>query len=131
MHMNARLVLLLTRDREFQNTVAQSLIDEGIVVLLARNVGDALQIVCRRGRELDFAIIDFADGCHGLTLLSALEMCRPELPMVVATSSDAYHAAALLCANDVRACLAKPISTTELEIVIHELPQPEHELEVA
>jgi DNA-binding NarL/FixJ family response regulator len=100
-------------------------------VLLARNAGDALQIVCARGRELDFAVIDFADGCHGLTLLSALHTCHPELPMIVVTSSDAHDAAALLYANDVQACLAKSISTAELEIAISELTQPEHELEIA
>ena len=129
--MNTRLVLLLTRDGEFQEIVAQSLFDKGAIVLLARNAGDALQIVCARGRELDFAVIEFADGCHGLTLLSALHTCHPELPMIVVTSSDAHDAAALLYANDVQACLAKSISTAELEIAISELTQPEHELEIA
>jgi DNA-binding NtrC family response regulator len=128
--MNARLVLLLTCDGKFQSVVAQSLLDADAVVLLARNAGDALQIVSARGAKLDFAVIDFADGCHGLTLLSALHTCHPELPMIVVTSSDAHDAALLLYASDVQACLSKPVSRAELEIAISELSYPENELEI-
>ena len=68
-------------------------------------------------------MIDFADGCHGMTLLSALQMCHPNLPMIVVTSSDSYHAAALIHAQDVDACLEKPISSAEFAIVIRELTE--------
>ena len=129
--MNSRLVLLLTRDHNFERLLAEALLHHGAVMLIARNVGDALQIVCARGRELDFAVIDFDDGCHGMTLLSAVNTCRPELPIIVVTSGDAYHAAALAYANGAAACLAKPISAAELEIVIRELGEPKLELEAA
>ncbi len=129
--MNSRLVLLLTRDRNFERLLAEALLNNGAAVLIARNVGDALQIVCARGREFDFAVIDFDDGCHGMTLLSAINTCRPELPIIVVTSSDAYHAAALAYANGAAACLAKPISAAELGIVIRELGEPKLELEAA
>lgn len=127
--MNSRLVLLLTRDRNFERLLAEALLNNGAVVLIARNVSDALQVVCARGREFDFAVIDFDDGCHGMTLLSAVNMCRPELPIIVVTSGDAYHAAALAYANGAAACLAKPISAAELGIVIRELGEPKLELE--
>ena len=130
--MNTRLVLLLTRDREFEKLLAEAVLKTGAaVILVARNIGDALQIVCTRGRELDFAVIDFDDGCHGMTLLSALDTCRADLPVVVVTSSDAYHAAAIAYANGVAACLAKPISGAELEVVIRELREPKLELTAA
>ena len=130
--MNTRLVLLLTRDREFEKLLAEAVLKTGVaVILVARNIGDALQMVCARGRELDFAVIDFDDGCHGMTLLSALDTCRADLPVVVVTSSDAYHAAAIAYANGVAACLAKPISGAELEIVIRELREPKLELTAA
>ncbi len=129
--MNSRLVLLLTHDRNFERLLAEALLDHGAVMLIARNVGDALQIVCARGREFDFAVIDFDDGCHGMTLLSAINTCRPELPIIVVTSGDAYHAAALAYANGAAVCLAKPISAAELEIVIRELGEPKLELEAA
>ena len=129
--MNSRLVLLLTRDRNFERLLAEALLNNGAVVLIARNVGDALQIVCARGREFDFAVIDFDDGCHGMTLLGAINTCRPELPIIVVTSSDADHAAALAYANGAAACLAKPISAAELGIVIRELGEPKLELEAA
>lgn len=130
--MNTRLVLLLTRDHEFEKLLAKAVLKAGAaVILVARNIGDALQIVCTRGRELDFAVIDFDDGCHGMTLLSALDTCRADLPVVVVTSSDAYHAAAIAYANGVAAYLAKPISGADLAIVIRELREPKLELTAA
>src|ERR1700694_3087977 len=104
--MNARLVLLLTHDRQFEKQLTEALLETGgSVVLVARKVGDALQIVCARGHELDLAVIDFDEGCHGMTLLSAIDMCRHQLPIVVIASTDAYHTAALAYANGA-ACLA-------------------------
>ena len=130
--MNTRLVLLLTRDREFEKLLAEAVVKGGAaIILVARNIGDALQMVCARGRELDLAVVDFDDGCHGMTLLSALNTCHGDLPVVAVTSSDAYHAAAIGYANGVAACLAKPISGAELEIVIRELRQPKLELTAA
>ena len=127
-----RLILLLTRDRDFETILTEAVLATGpAVILVARTDGDALQIACTRGRELDFAVIDFDDGCHGMTLLSALDNCRPELPVVVVTSKDVYHVAAVAYANDVAACLAKPIGASDLEIVIRELRNPKLELEAA
>lgn len=127
-----RNILLLTHDRDFEELLTEAVLETGTAtVLVARNVGDALQIVCARGRELDLAVIDFDEGCHGMTLLSALDTCRAELSVVVVTSSDAYHAAAIAYANGVAAVLAKPISGAELEIVIRELHEPKLELTTA
>ena len=129
--MKSRLVFLLTRDRNFERLLTAARPSNGAVVLIARNVGDALQIVCARSREFDFAVIDFDDGCHGMTLLGAINTCRPELPIIVVTSGDAYHAAALAYANGAAACLAKPISAAELGIVIRKLGTPKLQLEAA
>src|SRR6187397_2005210 len=112
--MNVRLILLLTRDREFETLLTEAVLATGTgIILVARTVTDALRIVCTRGRELDFGVIDFDDGCHGMTLLSALDNCRPGLPLVVVTSRDVYHAGAVAYANGVAACLAKPIDTSD------------------
>lgn len=129
--MNTRLVLLLTRDREFEKVLAEALRAGGAIILVARNATKALQIICARGRELDVAVIDFDRGCRGMTLLGALSTCREDLPVVVVTSSDTYHAAAVAYANSAAACLAKPISASELEIVIRELHKPKLELAAA
>jgi DNA-binding NtrC family response regulator len=125
------MLLLLTRDEELRTVLNQALGDAEIIVLRADNIGDALQIVCQHGRQLSFAVIDFAGGCHGMTLLNALKMCRPNLPLIVTTSDDAYHASMLAYANDVAACLAKPILAAELKIVIQELAEPKLQLGAA
>jgi DNA-binding NtrC family response regulator len=128
--MNAHPVLLLTRDREFEKLLREALSESGATLLVARNVGDALQIVCTRGAELDLAVIDRGD-CHGINLLSAIKACQHELPIVVMTSSDTYHCAALAYANGAAACLAKPTTATELRLAIHGLRAPKLELAVA
>jgi DNA-binding NtrC family response regulator len=129
--MKPRLVLLLTRDSNFQSLLGERLYDDGAIILVARNINDAIQLMCSRGTELDLVVIDFDDGCHGMTLRSAIQTCRPELPIIVVTSSDTYQAAAIVFANGVQACLPKPISAAELKIVIEELAEPKLQLVAA
>jgi DNA-binding NtrC family response regulator len=90
--MKPRLILLFTPDRTFDQLVREAFFVTSAIVLIARNVADALQIVCQRGRELDFALLDFDGGCRGMTLLSAIHTCFEQLPVLVTTSRDAEHA---------------------------------------
>jgi DNA-binding NtrC family response regulator len=129
--MSAHLVLLLTQDPGLQISLSQTLAREETIILVAHNAGEAMQIVCTHGKELDFAVVDFDDGCRGMTLLSAMEICQPALPLIAIISNDAYHAAAVVYANGVNACLAKPIRAEDLEIVIHELAKPKLQLKAA
>jgi CheY-like chemotaxis protein len=116
-----RLILLFTRDPRFDRLVREALLGTGATVLLARNVADALQIVCERGRELDFALMDFDGGCRGLTLLSAVHTCHQQLPVLVTTSEDAEHVTAVAYANGARTCLNKPLQTATLAHAIADL----------
>lgn len=125
--MNVHLVLLLSNDHNFEKLLTEALRENSATVLATEDLSDALQIVCTRGAELDLAIID-RDDCHGMTLLSAISMCRHNLPIVVVTSTETYHTAALAYANGAAACLAKPITSAELALAIHELRQPKLEL---
>jgi len=56
------LILLFTRDGYFAQSIREALSGTDAIVLIARVVRDGLQIVCQRGRELDFALMDFDDG---------------------------------------------------------------------
>jgi DNA-binding NtrC family response regulator len=113
--MNVRLVLVVTRDGAFENLLAEALQRNGPAVLFARSVAEALQIACSRIRDLDLAVIDLDHGCRGMTLLSAMNTCRPDLRIVMIASHDRYRRAALAYANGATACLTKPISARELE----------------
>ena len=128
--MSARHVLLLTRDDEFEKLLKEAFLESAATILIARNVDDALHIVCTRGAELDLAVIDRDDG-HGINLLSAINACQRELPIVVVTSRDAYQCAALAYANGAAACFAKPITATELKLAIADLRAQKLELAVA
>jgi DNA-binding NtrC family response regulator len=128
--MNVRLVLLLTRDSNFQKLLAEVFLKVGLSVFVTRSVDEALQTVCARG-DLEFAVIDFDDGCHGMTLLRAINACHRELPIIVVTSSDLDHAAALAYVNGAAVCLAKPITATEVELVLSKLCQPKLQLTAA
>ena len=124
--MKSRPVLLFTRDPNFENSVVHALLPGGSIVLVARNVGEALQIVCARGSELELGIIDFDDCFQGMTLLSAITTCQKELSIVVVTSRDVNQA--LAYANGAAACLAKPITAEEIAIAFEALKGPKREL---
>ena len=124
--MKSPLILLFTRDGEFAQSVREALFGTGAMVLIARDVRDGLQIVCQRGRELDSALMDFDDGCRGITLLSAVHTCYERLPIVVTTSEDAEHASSLAYANGARTCLKKPLSAVEFAKVIADFTAPHH-----
>ena len=108
--MKSPLILLFTRDGDFAQSVREALSETDAIVLIARDVRDGLQMVWQRGRELDFALMDFDDGCRGRTLLSAVHNCYERLPIVVTTSEKAEHACFLAYANGARTCLKKPLS---------------------
>src|ERR1700736_4108083 len=124
-------ILLYTRDPNFGGLLVEALSGTGAVVLIARTVADALQIVCQRGRELDFALMDFDGGCRGMTLLSAVHTCYQQLPILVTTSEDAEHASALAYANGARACFNKPLHAAKLANAIAGLNGTNHQLVAA
>ena len=76
-------------------------------------------------------MIDFQEGSRGMPLISAIHTCREELPIIVLTSTDKYHTAALAYANGAAACLAKPTTPEEIDILIEDLRSPEPELAAA
>jgi len=129
--MKPRLVLLYTHDRNFDRVLSKALLGTGAIVLTARSVSDALQMVCHRGRELGLAVMDFDDGCRGMTLLSAVHTCHQQLPVLVTTSNATEHATAVAYANGARACLNKPIPAVRLANAISEFIAPNHQLMAA
>jgi DNA-binding NtrC family response regulator len=125
--MKSPLILLFTRDVAFAQSVGEALFETGAVVLMARDVRDGLQIVCQRGGELDFAVMDFDDGCRGMTLLSAVHTCYEQLPIVVTTPEKAEHASFLAYANGARTCLKKPLSAASFAKAIADVTAPRHQ----
>ena len=119
--MKRPLVFLYTRDRTFDRVLSEALLGTAAGVLIARSVGDALELLCRRGRELDFAVLDFNEGCRGMTLLSAVHTCYEHLPILVITSEDAEHTTAVAYANGARSCLTKPHRASVLSTAIADL----------
>jgi DNA-binding NtrC family response regulator len=127
--MKTTVMLLLTNDGELEESVAEALSQLGGVSHLSHDPGDALETVCAV-HDLDLAVIDFEDGPHGLTLLSAISMLREDLPMVVITQDDDKHVEALAYTNGATACLQKPVSTAQLGAVIRQSCTPKPELAV-
>ena len=93
--MKRRLVLLYTRDPNFDHILAQALSGTDTIVLVGRTVADGLKIVCRRGRELDLVVLDLNPGCRGMTLLSAIHGCYETLLILVVTSKESEPAKAI------------------------------------
>lgn len=128
--MKERQALLFTFDAEFEAMVRQALLGTDTILLIARTVGDALQIACQQGRALDLAIMAFSEDCHGMTLLSAIHGCYEQLPTLVVVEEDSGHGSALAYANGACICLSKPVSLRELTKAIADL-QPARQLAAA
>jgi len=126
--MKTPVILLLTNDPQLEETVAETLSENGGVSHLAYDPGDALQLVCGLGRHLDLAIIDFDHGAHGMTLLGAINMCREDFPVVVVTCDDKKHVEALAYANGAIACLPKPVSVAQLANAMRQCCRPQYQL---
>jgi DNA-binding response OmpR family regulator len=121
-------VLVYTRDAEFGGMVKKALSDTGATVFVARTVAEALDVVCQRGPNLTFALMDFDGGCRGMTLLSAVHTCYEHLPIAVTTSKDAEHVTAVAYANGARQCLPKPAEASTLAGAIAKLHVPRSQL---
>ena len=127
----ARLALLYTRDDDLKRVVRRALLGTGTILHIARTVEDALQIVCRRGRELDVAIMAFNEDCRGMTLLGAIHGCCKQLPTLAVVDKDSEQGRALAYANGARFCLSKPVSSVELANAIADLQPAARQLALA
>ena len=126
--MKTPFILLFTNDNELKDLVAQALSEIGGMSHLARDVNEVLETV-RGVPNLDFAIIDFEDGPHGMTLLRAINALCRYLPVIVVIRDDDSHVAAYT--NGAAACLAKPVSVAQLVSTIRKLGLFEPELAAA
>jgi DNA-binding NtrC family response regulator len=123
--MKTPVTLLLTNDPGLEDSVAQALLKIGGLSHLTSCAGDALQIICTAGQDLDLAVIDFEQGPHGMTLLSAINSCCEHFPVIVITREEGKQVEALAYANGAAACFRKPISSAQLAQAFHELLKPE------
>ena len=119
--MKSDLVLLLTRDLELEQEAAIAAAASGARLMLAGTVGEALEIIDERGRELDLVVIDFDGDTGGMTLLRALSTSPAEPPIVALTSTDRDHSTVLAYADGAACCLTKPMNAAELKMVIRVL----------
>jgi CheY-like chemotaxis protein len=119
--MKPRLVLLYTRDRNFDRVLKEALLGTRAVVLITRSLDAMRKIVFYRGEELDLAILDFNQGFRGMTVLNALNGCDDKLPTLAASSESEDHAGAIDFAKRVRVCLSKPFSSALLAKAIASL----------
>jgi DNA-binding NtrC family response regulator len=113
-HMKPPVILLLTNDSGLEDSVAQAVAETGGLSHLTRCEDDVLQLICTIGQDLDLAVIDFEHGPHGMTLLSAINTCREDFPVIVVTRDDEKHVEALAYTNGATACLPKPVSAAQL-----------------
>jgi CheY-like chemotaxis protein len=118
--MKTPVMLLLTNDNELEELVADALSEIGAISHLTRDAGEALEIICSTN-DLDFAIIDFEHGPHGMTLLSALSTLREDLPVIAITCDDEEHVEALAYVNGATACVSKQGVAKQLKIAIGQL----------
>lgn len=128
--VKSRATLLLTTDSSLEEIVADVMVDADRSIQLARNLGDALDLLCRV-LDLDLAIVDFGAGPHGITLLRAIRTLQRDVPVIVITDDDQKHVEALAYANGAAAGLYKPVLRSHLADAIDAIFKPARELAFA
>jgi len=126
--MKSAVTLLLTNDAELEETVAQALAEIGGLSHLTRCARDTLETVWGVGQALDLVLIDFNHGFHGLSLLSAINLYRKDLPIIAITHDDEKHVAVLAYACGASTCLSKPVTSAGIVAVIEKLCPLERQL---
>lgn len=106
--MKPRLILLFTVDPHVRTALEQALHGSSAIVLVARNLRDALEIVSAKGRELDCAIVDIGQEFSGISLLGALGAYRDRLSLVV-IAANANYAETVTTGGDSMTFLEKPL----------------------
>ena len=126
--MKRPVTLLLTNDPQLEDSIAQGLVEMGGLSYLARDASEALQTVRGLGRDLDLAVIDFEHTAHGMSLVSAISMCREDLPIIAVRRDGEKYFEALASASGAVACLTKPVTAREISAAIRQFCKPEPEL---
>lgn len=128
--VKSRATLLLTTDSSLEEIVADVMVDADRSIQLARNLGDALDLLCRV-LDLDLAIVDFGAGPQGITLLRAIRTLQRDVPVIVITDDDQKHVEALAYADGAAAGLHKPVLRSHLADAIDAIFKPARELAFA
>ena len=121
--MKPTRVLLLTSDRELRAFLSEAVAEIGAVAAVAPNVGDALEKVRGRIRQIDVALIDFQHAAHGMTLLNAVKSCRAGVLVIALIEHGDEKIEALAYASGTTRCLSKPLTKYTLTTAIHDLLQ--------
>jgi len=129
--MKPRLILLYTRDRNFDRVLKEALLGTRAVVLIARSLDAVRKIVFRRGRELDLAVLDFNQGFRGMTVVNAVNRRYDKLPTLGMSSEGEHRAGVRVFAKSARVCLSKPFSSAILAKAIVNLCPTRTRLAVA
>lgn len=108
-------MLLLTLDPMVEQIMDAALWDTGGIVCIARTAGDAMQIICSDGGEVELAVIDFDHGSNGMTLISAINTCaNRHVPLLALTRPGEEHADCMARVNGAVECLPKPVSAAQM-----------------
>ncbi len=114
--MKARSILLLTRDPALRALVRAGA--GGATVTVREEIDE---VITRLRTRPDLVVLDFPEGCHGMTLLAAVQSCGAGIPVIAVTARDRYHAAGLAYAEGAAACLARPFRADEFAAVVERL----------
>ena len=129
--MKTRLVLLYTRDRNFDRVLKEALLGTRTLVLIARSLDAVQRILFRWRRELDLTVLDFNQRFCGMTVVTALNSRHDKLPPLAVSSEAEDGAGALAFAKSARVCLSKPFSSAILAKAIANLWPTKTQLAVA
>jgi DNA-binding NtrC family response regulator len=106
--MKPRLILLFTVDADVQQRLEEALHGSSAIVLVARNLRDALEIISAKGNALVSAVVDIDQEFSGITLLGALGAYRDRLSVIV-IAANANYAELVTAGHEAMTFFEKPV----------------------
>lgn len=120
--MKPRLILLFTADADVQERIEDAIHGSSAVLLVARNLRDALEIILAKGGALDCAIVDIDQEFSGITLLGGIEACRDPV-LVIVIAAKAEHAKFVTNRDKAMRFLKKPLPAGDLAAALTYSPE--------
>ncbi|HUC84603.1 MAG TPA: response regulator [Candidatus Acidoferrales bacterium] len=117
-----RSVLIVDDDARMLRALGKVLRAEGAVVTEAQWGGDALDFLTSRQTRVDLVITDLRmPFVSGMTMVYAIHKIFPALPIIVLTAYGSPEVKSECLRQGAAAILEKPLDTTALLEVIHEV----------
>jgi DNA-binding NtrC family response regulator len=120
-NLSGKCILVIDDEPAMLRALSRVLSGEGATAICASWVGDGMDVLTKRDRQVDLVITDLRmPFVTGMTVLYAIQEIFPKLPVIVLTAFGSPEVRAACREEGAFAFLEKPLDSEELLQVVRE-----------